>query len=230
MNLEFSDKFGAASAIIFFLVICYAAGLVGGRKDMRLCWISSLVTFALLPNVLGLWSAVVFALTSWIFPGRSVYLIGLGLIFFLAVNIIIRSIYSLLRSEKIHTSLPMVSVRMIGLSFVPLLMAIVIGSLELGAAHDISLYLAEASSLSIAMREGYGSIFGWMNFSHEILTHPHNLSYSHYFALGFIATDAPGFGNDLTVRTLILLSRISFLASIAVVPCMLMKKEDGLQR
>ncbi|TCS01256.1 hypothetical protein [Rhizobium sp. BK418] len=86
------------------------------------------------------------------------------------------------------------------------------------SAHDITLYLTEASDLSRIMREGSESFSDPFNYRHPVVVHPHSLSFSLYLAWGFLFEAPAGYGNDFIPKLLVGLTFLSVLsAAVSIV-------------
>lgn len=81
------------------------------------------------------------------------------------------------------------------------------------SAHDITLYLTEASGLSRIMREGSSSFSAPFNYHHPVVVHPHSLTFSVYLAWGFLFEEPAGYGNDFIPKLLVGLTFLSVIAA-----------------
>jgi hypothetical protein len=218
-----SDALAAIAVLLFFAVLFIAAGVRRDQSQKGFSILNSLHVLALLPSGIALWSTIIFATSSFLLPSRLLYGIGPVIIFILALKRILK------HSSNLELSQPQAAGKLgppwawVVLSLMPIAAAIAIEALRIRSDNDISLYLFEASYLSLAMREGFSTPLGWMGFGTSSVSHPHSLSFSHYLAFGFLASDGPGFGSDLTPRVLIGFSRVSFLAAVVIVPMILMR-------
>lgn len=99
--------------------------------------------------------------------------------------------------------------------FLPFLAALIVQSILHSAAHDISIYLHEASSLIRHLKEG-GDMQTYLDKNNY--THPHSYSYSIYLAWAFSTLDSPGFMADTMPKFLVGLNHLAALcAAVALV-------------
>lgn len=226
--MSYADAMVAIASVCFFLIVPSWLGFrlrpQGGHFDH----VAALVALALVPTALSVWSALVLATTSWLMPGWFFLAAGPALISIWAAVSLLRHGWAAGPVRWLPTVRNTVLLIAVSLALAPLLTAMVLEVQRLRIDHDISIYLIEASALSLAMREGFSSPFGLLDFSHPIIAHPHGISFSAYLALGFLGTSTPGFGDDLPARILVGLSQISFLSAFVALPAMLTQRNRFL--
>jgi hypothetical protein len=180
----------------------------GRRKDWSAA--DAFIGVALVPAVIAIVTYILFATLSFALPSRTLMAATPPAVTLLAVGA------SLLSGGRISWR-PDRAGTLAVLSFLvalaPVIWAVYVAATIGQYAHDVSLYLAEASDISLLLRNGTAGWLDWASYAHPAITTPHTKLFQVYLAWGFLFTDEPGFGSDYYPRLLIGMAHLSLICA-----------------
>jgi len=203
--------------VVLVVFICSLLGIsFGSNKDGSFDISRALLGLALAPTFVSLVAYISIMLLSHWMPGRIVFILLPLLTGFVLAGIGIRRLSgNTFLIPAARTPLVPVALILCGL---PFLITIWSWTATDYSAHDITLYLTEASDLSRIMRKGSESFFSPFNYHHPVVVHPHSLTFSLYLAWGFLFEEPAGYGNDFIPKLLVGLTFLSVItATVSVV-------------
>lgn len=202
--------------VVLVISICSLLGISFGiNKNGNFDASRAFLGVALAPTFISLVAYISFMMLSHWMPGRITFILLPLLTGFALAGFGIRRL-SGTTSRISAARLKLVPLALV-LCGLPFLVTIWSWTATDFSAHDITLYLTEATDLSRQMREGSGFFSAPFNYHHPVVVHPHSLTFSLYLAWGFLFEEPPGYHHDFIPKLLVGLTFLSVIAATASV-------------